>query len=149
VRAQVSTFEAITTSFRAAPLSTMTTSNSILDVAAVDDPKTRIATISTNKKPVSMSRAATRKHMNGTKIELDADGIPVPIPISYPQVDFPFVFHKFVTAVSKSHPHIVEWSACGNYFRMDRNAEELPSLIRLYFQRKHSILYSPRNNDRI
>lgn len=56
--------------------------------------------------------------------------------ISYPQVDFPFTFYSFIQKVSVSHPHIVAWSECGQYFKIDRHAKELPTLIGQHFQRK-------------
>lgn len=56
--------------------------------------------------------------------------------VSYPQTDFPFTFYKFINAVSASHPHIVAWSKCGNFFKIDRNAKELTTLIGQHFQRK-------------
>ena len=55
---------------------------------------------------------------------------------SYPQVDFPFTFYNFINEVSTSHPHIVAWSECGNYFKIERHASALPSLIGQHFQRK-------------
>ena len=61
---------------------------------------------------------------------------PTSITLSYPQVDFPFTFYSFISALSISHPHIVEWSECGTYFKIDRQAKELPSLIGQHFQRK-------------
>ena len=64
------------------------------------------------------------------------DGINTAGTISYPQVDFPFTFYNFINKLSVSHPHIVSWSECGKYFRIDRQAKELPSLIGQNFQRE-------------
>jgi hypothetical protein len=61
---------------------------------------------------------------------------PTTLTISYPQVDFPFTFYSFIQKVSVSHPHIVAWSECGEYFKIDRHAKELPALIGQHFQRK-------------
>ena len=52
-----------------------------------------------------------------------------------PRYDFPFALHKFISETSKTHPKVVGWSACGNYFYI-RDGEELSQLIEPHFRRK-------------
>lgn len=55
---------------------------------------------------------------------------------SFPQVDFPFKFYNFMREASESHPHVVTWSECGYYYKIDRRSPELPALLSMHFKRK-------------
>jgi adenosine/AMP kinase len=109
-------------------------------VAAFDNttPSVKITVAETDaeeKKLVGIKSNDDQDQCNSTSNQ-DEDGITNTETISYPQADFPFTFYKFIKEVSVTHPDIVAWSECGDYFRIDRHAKELPALIGQYFQRK-------------
>lgn len=132
-----STDDAVTTIENSTPALTISVpendahSNSI----GLGEDRSASVTISSSQRhdqPKSTSNQDTGKSQDNDKEITD----PTNTSVSYPQVDFPFTFYKFINEVAVSHPHIVAWSECGNYFKIDRHAKELSSLIGQYFQRK-------------
>jgi hypothetical protein len=57
----------------------------------------------------------------------------------FPQVDFPFKFYDFMREASVSHPKVVMWSDCGQFFKVERRSPELPALLRKHFKRKFTL----------
>jgi hypothetical protein len=52
---------------------------------------------------------------------------------AFPRSDFPYLLHNFLTACSKSHPTVVEWSKDGTAFCIHPNRRTLSKLLAKHF----------------